>query len=177
MIIADRPAKRPITDNLVERDANLYAPRARSVYTTREKPCIKRALDGGYGPGGGAVTVSVTVSVLVSVLVLTLVVGGTVVVVVVVVVVGSVVVVIGGAVVVGVTVSVTVSGVAEVVAVAVRDVVVSGVNEVGSVVLSSLIRLASPHTIRATINAPSAPKATRAAGLRYQGTGPWGGWP
>lgn len=109
------------------------------------------------------------VSVLVLVLVLVLVVGGTVVVV------GSVVVV-AGAVTVGMTVSVTVSGVAVVVAVAVRDVVVSGVNEVGSVVVSSsLIRLASPHTIRATINAPSAPKVTRAAGLRYQGTGPSGG--
>ena len=116
-----------------------------------------------------------TVSVLVSVLVLTLVVGGVVVVVVVVVVGG--VVVAGGA----VTVSVTVCCAGDVVgSVTDREVVVNGVDEVRSVVEPSpLIRLASPHTIRATINAPLAPKATRAAGLRYQGAGSSGGrpWP
>ena len=119
-------------------------------------------------------TVSVTVSVLVSVLVLTLVVGGVVVVVVVVVVVGGVV--IGGG---AVTVSVTVCGDGDVVGdVTYREVVVNGVNVVRSVgEPSPLIRLASPHTIRATINAPSAPKATRAAGLRYHGTGSSGGTP
>jgi hypothetical protein len=116
------------------------------------------------------VIVSVTVSVLV--LVLTLVVGSVVVVVVVVVVVGSVVVVVVvvGGVVVGVIVSVTVSADGAVVT-ADRDVVVSGVNLVCSEGSSPpVMSLASPNTISAMSNAPRAPNATRAAGLRYQGT-------
>ena len=33
------------------------------------------------------------------------------------------------------------------------------------------MRLANPHTISATTTAPIAPNATKATGLRYQGTG------
>ena len=114
---------------------------------------------------------------LVLTLVLTLVVG--VVVVVVVVVVGSVVVVVVGAVVVGVIVTVSVAGaVVGAGATADLDVVVSGVNEVVWVGASPPVRtLARPYTMRAIRTAPSAPNATSAAGLRYQGTGSPGGGP
>ena len=116
----------------------------------------------------------VCVTVLVLVLVLTLVL--TLVVVVVVVVVGSVVVVVVvvvGSVVVGSAVVVVV-----VVGVTDRDVVVSGVRLVGVFVeVPPVSSSARPHTISAMITAPSAPNATRAAGLRYQGTGSPGGGP
>ena len=39
------------------------------------------------------------------------------------------------------------------------------------------VRLTTNQTISASISAMSAPNATRAAGLRYQGTGGSGGWP
>jgi hypothetical protein len=130
---------------------------------------------GGAGhrqpPAGVGGNVIVSVTVLVLMLVLTLVVGSVVVVVVVVVVVGSVVVVVvvAGAVVVGVTVSVTVRG---------AEVGVIGVSEAGvSCDEGPEMRLANPHTISATSTAPSAPKATSAAGLRYQGTGSPGSGP
>jgi hypothetical protein len=147
--------------------------RGRVTAGTERDHGVVRIRGGGHRqPPGGTVIVSVTVLVLM--LVLTLVVGsvvGVVVVVVVVVVVGSVVVVVvtGGAVVVGVIVSVMVRG---------GDVGVIGVSAGG---VSSddgpEMRLASPHTISATSTAPSAPNATSAAGLRYQGTASSGGSP
>ena len=116
-------------------------------------------------------TVSVTV------LVLTLVVGDVVVVVVVVVVVGSVVVVVVVVVVDSVVVVVVVGSVvvgAVVAVVVVRggaDVELIGVSDGGGVSEGEPeMRLANPHTISATSTAPIAPNATKAAGLRYQGT-------
>jgi hypothetical protein len=142
-----------------------------AAWAQRDHGVVRVRGAGHRQPPGGTVIVSVTVLVLM--LVLTLVVGSVVVVVVVVVVVGSVVVVVvvvtGGAVVVGVIVSVTVRG---------GDVGVIGVN-VGGVSSDDgpEMRLASPHTISATSTAPSAPNATSAAGLRYQGTASSGGSP
>ncbi len=93
---------------------------------------------------------------------------------------GSVVVVVVGALVV----SVLVDG-GDVVSVTVwvgattgADVPVVVVVVVVSVVSDeSDVRLTTNQTIRASINAKIAPNATRAAGLRYQGTGGSGGWP
>ena len=112
----------------------------------------------------GGVTVSVTVLVLV--LVLTDVLGS-----VVVVVLGELVVsvLVDGGDVVSVTVWVGATSGADVVAVVV--VVVSVLSD------ESDIRLTTNQTIRASISATIAPNATRAAGLRYQGTGGSGGWP
>ena len=39
------------------------------------------------------------------------------------------------------------------------------------------VRLTTNQMIKASISATIAPNATRAAGLRYQGTGGSGGWP
>jgi hypothetical protein len=109
-------------------------------------------------------------------LMLTLVVVSGVVVVVVVVVDSVVVVVVLGSVAVvdGVTVSVTV----RVDGATVADVVVSGVNDVCSPGdVPPVISFARPNTIRAITTAPIAPNATRAAGLRYHGTGSSTGGP
>ena len=139
----------------------------------------ERAAGRGYPPGsgicgicgicgtvGGGVTVSVTVLVLV--LVLMDVVGSVVV----------VAVVVGGVVVV----SVVVDG-GEVVSVTVCVGAMTGADVVGVVVVvfvsddESDVRLTTNQTINASMSATSAPNATRAAGLRYQGIGGSGGWP
>jgi hypothetical protein len=118
------------------------------------------------------VTVDVTVTVLVDVDVLTL---GVVLVVVVVVVVGSVVVVVvvGGVVVVdsGVAVWVTVSvdGATTAADEVVDDEDVADVVVVVSDVLSLETSEMIAYTTSARITTPTAPRPTRAAGLRYQG--------
>jgi hypothetical protein len=123
------------------------------------------------------VTVWVTVLVLVLVLTLVLTLGSVVVVVVtvvvvVVVVVGSVVVVVVvGSVVVGSAVVVVVVGAETDVAVGVIGVSVVD----GSCSVPPVRSLTRPKMINATRTAPSAPKETRATGLRYQGTGSVGG--
>jgi hypothetical protein len=93
---------------------------------------------------------------------------------------GSVVVVLGGA------VSVEVDGGAEVSVTVWVGATSDGADDdvVVVVVLVSVvesdepdIRLTTNHTMRASMSATSAPNATRAAGLRYQGTGGSGGGP